>query len=219
MSIREALGPEGIAKLEAAGERLQLEPGVVLAEPGDPIDELSLILSGAVEVFIVLDGGVERLVGTLRDRGLLGAMALTEPMVAQARARTCEPTEILRIHRDALHKVLDDDLELAVKVMPALIAQLGKQARIAAEDLVNTAQWAAQVSGITQTSFADLLTGADGVVFRLVDGRSLRGRVLRIEPMEGAGFIVLDDGEGTVHVIRAPAIVSMERPPVEAPSA
>lgn len=218
-SIRDALGDAGLAKLEAAGERVVLPAGTVLSEPGDPIDELCLILRGAVEVFLVLDGDVERLVGTLRDRGLLGAIAVAEPMPSGGRARTSEETELIRISRDALQDLLRNDSELALAVWPAIAAQMARQARIAIDDLVNTGQWAAQVAGISQVGFGDLLAGPDGVVLRLVDGRSLSGRLLRIDLTEGSGYLVIDDGEGTLHVVRGAGIVSLERPPVGGPEA
>ena len=218
-SIVEALGDEGLAKFEAAGERLSLEAGTALAEPGDPVDDLYLILSGSIEVFLVLEGGVERLVGTLRNRGLLGALAIAQPMTSRARSRTAEPTEVIRISRDAIHQLMSSDAELALALYPALVTQICVQARIAIEDLVNTAQWAAQVSGITQVSFGDLLSSPQGVTLQLLDGRTLKGRVVRLDLQDSGGYLVLDDGEGTLHVVRGAAIVSIERPPISGPSA
>ncbi len=218
-SIVEALGEGGLAKLEAAGERLTLEPGTVVYEPGDPMEHQYLLLSGAIEVSLVLDGGLERLVGTLREGALLGALAADGSLPSAGRCRVTEATDAVKIGGAELRALLAGDDALALRVLPAMMAQMGKQARIAIDDLVTTAHWAAQVSGISQLSFGDILASADGVTLRLTDGRTLAGRIVRVDLEESGGFLVLRDVSDTLHVVRGAGIVSIERPPVSGPTA
>jgi len=209
-TILSALGEKGIAALEKLGERRQVEAGTVLFEPGDEIEHMDIVVTGAIEMAIVLDGGAEHLVGTIRDGGLLGALQAGEEGGAAGLARAIAPCDLLTIPCGALPQLMQDMPELAIPVLTAMIAQTRAQARLAIADLLNTVRWNADITGISRLSFGDLITSAEGVTVQLLNGRSVAGRILRSDPDEHGGYMVLKCGDEKLHIIRAAAIASIE---------
>jgi len=210
MTILDALGDQGIAALEKLGERRHVAAGTVLFEPGDELERMDIVISGAIEVAIVLDGGVEHLVGTIRDGAVLGALQQGEASGALGRARAVESCELLTFPSDALPKLMQDHPAVAIPVLTALVGQMRAQAKLAIEDLLNTVRWNADITGISQLTFGDLITSAKGVTLQLLDGRSIAGRILRIDPDHHGGYIVVKCGDEKLHIVRSAAIVSIE---------
>lgn len=217
MGIIEALGDEGMARLEAIGTRQRFEAGTMVFVEGEPLDECHLILEGAIEMLLVLEDGTERLVGTLREGGLAGAVVLAGHAVTAGRARTAEPTDVVTIRRGVLRQLLDGDMELTMRFVPALIAQMARQAMVAVEELVRTARWSAEISGLTRLPFGDLVTTPREITAHLVNGREVTGQVLKYDgDAAGGGFLVFRVGEERLEVVRLDAVASLDCPKSDA---
>lgn len=210
LTVLEALGGEGTRRLEQLGRRQHFEAGTTVFVEGEPLDECHLIIEGAIEMFLVLEDGTERLVGTLREGGLAGALVLAGQAVTAGRARAAEPTDVITVPRGAVRSLLDGDMELTMRLVPALIAQISRQALVAVGELVRTARWSAQVSGLTGLPFADLVTGPDEVTVHLVSGREVRGQPLRYDASDGGGVLVLQTSASGLEVVRMDAVASIE---------
>jgi len=218
MTVLDALGDEGLNRLEQFGRRQHFEPGAAVFVQGEPVDECHLILSGAIEMFLVLDDGTERLVGTLREGGLAGAIALAGHAPSAGRARASEPTDVVTIPRGALRTLLDGDMELTMRLVPALFLQMGRQANLAIEELVRTARWSADISGLTRLPFGDLLTTPREITAHLVGGRAVRGKVLKYDASAAGGFLVLGTENGGLELVRLEAVASLECPRADSPA-
>jgi CRP-like cAMP-binding protein len=217
-TILDALGEAGVTALEKLGERHHVAAGTVLFEPGDDLQRMEIVVTGAVEVAIILDGAIEHLVGTIRDGGILGALQQSEAGGAAGRARAIESSELLAVPCGALEKVLEELPHLALPVLGAMVRQMRAQGKLAIADLLNTVRWNAEITGISQLTFGDLITSAQGVTLQLSDGRALAGRILRIDPDSHGGYLVLKCTSGKLHVVRSEAIVSIECGRPECPS-
>ncbi len=209
-TILDALGDEGVAALEKLGERRHVEAGTVLFEPGDELTRMDIVITGAVEVSIVLENGVEHLVGTLRDGAILGTAQGGHAGGAAGRARAVESCELLTFPCGSLDSVLGEHAQLALPVLNALLGQMRAMIQLAIADLKNTVRWNAEIAGIAQLSFGDLITSADGVTVELLNGRSITGRILRVDPHSHGGYVVMKCDDAKLHVVRSEAIVSIE---------
>jgi len=209
-TILEALGDEGVTALEKLGERRHVAANTVLYEPGDELSGFDIVVHGAIEVAIVPDDGIEHVVGTLRDGAILGVLQSGTQGGAAGRARAVESCDLLTIPHGALLQVLQEKPHLTMAVMTAVVDQMRAQAQIAIADLMNVVRWNADITGISQLSFGDLITSTNGVTLHLADGRAVSGRVLRIDPEQHGGYVAIKCGDGKLHIVRSEAIVSIE---------
>lgn len=212
MSVLEALGDEGLARLEQFGRRQVFGTGETVFTEGEAAEECHLLLSGAVEAFVVLEDGAERLVHTARRGALLGALALTGDAFHAGRMRAVEPTEVVTVPRGGLRHLLQGSPDMVWTVVPAVMRQMAEQALVAVRELVATTRWAASISGLTRLPFGELVTTPHEVALRLLDGRTVTGRVLRFDEGEGGGWLVVDAGRDRLEIVRLAAVASIECP-------
>lgn len=96
---------EELAWLAAHGSLRQVNPGDVVAQKGQPVEELWVVLSGRLAIFVDRGTGLKKMVEWRPGdvTGLLPYSRLTSPpgnSIAQ------EPTEILALHRDYLPELI-----------------------------------------------------------------------------------------------------------------
>jgi signal transduction histidine kinase len=92
---------EELAWLASHGSFRTVNPGEVVAQKGQPVEELWVVLSGRIAIFVDRGTGVQKMVEwqTGDVTGLLPYSRLTTP---PGNSTAQEPTEILALHRDQL---------------------------------------------------------------------------------------------------------------------
>ena len=116
---------EELAWLASHGSFRNVNPGEVVAQKGQPVEELWVVLSGRLAIFVDRGTGVQKMVEWRQGdvTGLLPYSRLTTPpgnSIAQ------EPTEILALHRDQL----PDMIQSCQAITTILVHSMLDRARI-----------------------------------------------------------------------------------------
>jgi thioredoxin reductase (NADPH) len=115
------LDPAEVALFEAVGTRHHVAAGEYLYHEGDPDYDFWIVLSGAVDV--VVDDAADRVIVTHRAGQFVGELNLLSGVRAFVSARVTEPSEVLRVRRDLLRRVIATEPELSDKILAAFLAR------------------------------------------------------------------------------------------------
>ena len=110
--ISPAVTPEQIARLEPFGTREAIGKGTILFDEGDHNIDFFVVLSGAVEICHVADGGMRHIL-TQRPGHFLGDPSTLSGRAAVVQARAEEDSEVLRIPPDQFRRIVVEDSELS----------------------------------------------------------------------------------------------------------
>ncbi|MBN9622002.1 MAG: cyclic nucleotide-binding domain-containing protein, partial [Actinobacteria bacterium] len=112
-----------MATMIEAGRSERVEAGAVLFSPGDLDYELTVVVSGCVEV--VDDAGTpeERVLVSYGPRQFAGELNLITAEPALLTTRVTAPSEVVFIDREALRTVVSRDSRLGDLIMNALVAR------------------------------------------------------------------------------------------------
>jgi thioredoxin reductase (NADPH) len=114
------LTPAQMTRLEAFGTRKNVQAGEVLAQPGERVGRIFVVISGSIEILRV-GLSVEELVTVHRAREFTGEMSSLRGARSLVRARALEDGEVLIIDNDNLRKLVQTDAELSETFMRAFI--------------------------------------------------------------------------------------------------
>lgn len=109
-----------IARLEAHGQRIEIRPGEVLAEPGSRQLKVFVLLSGSIEI-LVHDQGGELLLYLLTGGDFSGEMSTLRGSSAQAMLRVRRPGSAIALDSAQIRDVVQTDAELSELLMRAFI--------------------------------------------------------------------------------------------------
>jgi thioredoxin reductase (NADPH) len=112
-----------MATMVAAGRTEQVEAGTDLFSPGDLDYELTVVVSGCVEVLDDADTPDQRVLVSYGPRQFAGELNLITAEPALLTARTTVPSEVVFIDREALRTVVSRDPRLGDLIMNALVAR------------------------------------------------------------------------------------------------
>ena len=96
-------------------ERLSMGKGRELYREGDDADCGFLILSGLVSLYEDRDGS-RQIIDTARQGALLGELALIAPAKRPSGAITAEDSEVMRISRTLVRRVLEEYPDIAARL-------------------------------------------------------------------------------------------------------
>ena len=114
------LTPEQIARIETYGKRETIHAGQVIAEPGERLGGMLVVLSGAIEVVLPGIAGEEPV--TIHRAGqFAGEMSALRGAGGLVRSRVFEDGEVLRINLQDLKRLVQVDSELSELFMRAFI--------------------------------------------------------------------------------------------------
>jgi thioredoxin reductase (NADPH) len=113
-----------LGALEQLGVRRSLAAGEYLYREGDPSYDFYVVLSGAVEIVVHVDGQ-ERIIARHTPRRFLGELNLLTGQRVFVSARVAEPGEVLVLTRDALKRLIATDASLSDKILAAFLARRG----------------------------------------------------------------------------------------------
>ena len=109
-----------MARLEAYGKRTRVTAGEVLAQSGERVGRVLIVISGAIEILRMELAGEERL--TLHVAGqFTGELSTLRGSRSLVRARVFEDVEVLDIDHDSLRKLVQTDATLSELFMRAFI--------------------------------------------------------------------------------------------------
>jgi CRP-like cAMP-binding protein len=121
VELLQSLTPHQLSRIASVAKELKCPPGLVILEPGKPLDALYVILDGSVE--LARDG---RQLHVSRQGEVLGAWALFDEEPMPVVARTLEDTKLLRIRRDDFYDLLSDNVEIAASIFSTLVKRFRK---------------------------------------------------------------------------------------------
>jgi hypothetical protein len=118
------LAPEGLAQLARACSEEEFAPGENLCVEGEQGNEVFILLTGDVNVWINDDEG-EKIVNSERAGGFIGELAVLDPAPRSATVRAGrEGTRVLRLDGEAFRQALDADPSIASGVINTLARRL-----------------------------------------------------------------------------------------------
>lgn len=118
------LSEENLALLARQVSTLQVAAGKVIFELGDPGDELFIVQSGRVQIYLPSADGPEEIVAELASGQWFGEMALITGEPRSAGARASEPTSLLCLARTDFQLLLAKVSELALTLSQELSRRL-----------------------------------------------------------------------------------------------
>ncbi|MGW0251279.1 family 2B encapsulin nanocompartment shell protein [Nocardia goodfellowii] len=105
--LRDLADDDALDELARRFEQQDLEPGTVIAEFGNPMDQVVLIVHGKVDKYGTGQYGEQTKLGQLADGDHFGDGALTDPSaIWPVTVKTVTPTTILTLSRAALDQTL-----------------------------------------------------------------------------------------------------------------
>ncbi len=119
------MNQDAVKKVMSIAEKVSFDQGDVLFRDGDDPKYLYILVKGQVKIVL---GEAGKLVYTCSRIGeAFGWSALIDRKEYSATAITSEPTVVLRIDRDRLLKILNDDMENGYLFFKSLSKALGKR--------------------------------------------------------------------------------------------
>ncbi len=104
-----------LALLASIAEEVEVEPGTLLLQQGEPTDALYVVIRGSVEL-----RGMGEQVLLAQNGTAFGTWALIDEAPSLVSARAIEPTQLLRITRRDFYDLLADHHELALGLLQGL---------------------------------------------------------------------------------------------------
>jgi CRP-like cAMP-binding protein len=106
-------------------ESLEFETGDYIVSQHDEARAIYILLSGAVQFLMMVEGMDDFFVGTTSERGaLIGWSVVREPFRYTASVRCTEPCRVFKLRRAALDRVLRKDPIAACRILRAVAAAL-----------------------------------------------------------------------------------------------
>jgi len=126
--IFSTLGPGALSELARASREDEYEPGQALCIEGEEGNEVFILLSGEVSVF-VRDGLGEKVVSSEEAGGFIGELAVLDPAPRSATLRASgQGTRVLRLGGEAFRNALNADPSIAAGVIRTLAHRLRNRA-------------------------------------------------------------------------------------------
>jgi len=121
VELFQSLTPEQLSRIAAIAKEVTFPPGKVILEPGQPMEELYVILDGAVEI-----SRNTELIHTAGQNQVLGAWALfdSEPMPVSAKAK--DDVRLLKIGRDDFYDLLGDNMQITASIFAVIVKRFRK---------------------------------------------------------------------------------------------
>lgn len=106
----------------------QVSPGEELHRCGSPADSLILLVAGALELSLLVDGISIRL-GTLKPGQLIGSVAVIEPDASPTSVTASQPSEVLTLDHEQLNLLRSANPRLGGLLLRALSLDLAERLR------------------------------------------------------------------------------------------
>jgi len=196
--------------LAGAGEIRCVSADELLYREGDAADGILVILEGSVELRSGAGQGLEEVFGTLGPGRILGMLALIDEGMRAATARAVEESRVLEIRREVFQELRQKSPVQWAEIIAALGGEMASQVRFLIERYRQCLAWNLQISAGSEISLASLAELSMEISITLIDGSSLRGRVLNVEKDTAAGWDMLFGADdGSLRIIPRHAVVQI----------
>ena len=111
-------------KLSKVAGRRRVQRGGMIVRAGDMTDSLYILLSGRAKVTNSDQEGREIILAWLGSGEFFGEMGLIDSSPRSASVVAVEPCELLNIGRDVFHRCMQDNFQVALKLMQILVLRL-----------------------------------------------------------------------------------------------
>ena len=101
---------------------IEVPAGQFIFREGDPGNEMFIIEAGAIEILRAVRGATP--LAILEPGDFFGEMAVLEDQPRFASARAKETSRLLRVDRSAFAQLVQDNFEIAVRIMRKLALRL-----------------------------------------------------------------------------------------------
>ncbi|MBS1198338.1 MAG: Cyclic nucleotide-binding:Bacterial regulatory protein Crp [Proteobacteria bacterium] len=118
------LDRDELEKLSHVTGRRRAERGEFIVRAGDVADSLFILFSGSAKVLNSDDEGREVILAVLKAGEFFGEMGLIDGSPRSASVVAQETCELLVISRDDLHRCMQDNFQVALKLMQILVHRL-----------------------------------------------------------------------------------------------
>jgi CRP-like cAMP-binding protein len=109
LSIFAGLQDEVMQRIAAAARRVDLAPGQVLFEEGEPAKEMVVVLAGRLDVVKRGRSGGEAFIASIGPGHVAGEMSLIDIQPRSAAVRAVEPTSIMVLSHGDIARVYRED--------------------------------------------------------------------------------------------------------------
>lgn len=133
--ILSGLAPEHRAFLAGYGKYHRAEDGETIITEGNPQESLYLILSGKAHAVTTSGDGRVRLLAAFGPGESMGEINLFDPATASASAVSKGPSTFWTLSRMELDSLIEDDPEIGVAILRALLSQMARRIRLMNEKL------------------------------------------------------------------------------------
>jgi HEAT repeat protein len=129
VSMFSATSEDTLADVASVLEEVELRPGELVFEKGDPGKSMYIVVSGKVRVF---DGA--KTINFLGEQEIFGELALLDPEPRSASVESAEETRLFRLDRDTLFELMTDNVGVVSGIMQVLCRRLRRMTAIATGD-------------------------------------------------------------------------------------
>lgn len=118
------LDREELEKLSRVTRRCRAGRGEFIVRAGDAADSLFILLSGSAKVLNSDEEGREVILAVLGAGEFFGEMGLIDGSARSADVVAQESCEMLMMNREDLHRCMQDNFQVALKIMQILVQRL-----------------------------------------------------------------------------------------------
>jgi len=173
IDIFEDLEESSLNSIFNSMKSLSFSPEEMLFSDGDPGEEMYVVVSGKVSIFILDPSGNEIVLTELGEGTCFGEMSIIDKEVRSASCRILEETKLLALHADDYMKIICDMPEPATNIMNRMLTTL-------VERLMRTGAFVAQMAQYGEESRKRAITDpATGLFNRRYLEESLDGLVTK----------------------------------------
>ena len=114
----EGIPPWALERFASSARKVRLEAGDVIVRQNDEARAAFFLLSGKAQVLVYFEGVGDLLMGVQRDPGsLLAFSAFRAPYRHTSSVRCEEPSELLRVPREAFEELFEEDPYLGYLIL------------------------------------------------------------------------------------------------------
>ncbi len=124
LSLFSGLDELELEKLSKIAGRKRVTRSAYVVRAGDATDSLYVLLSGRAKVTNSDEEGREIILAWLGPGEFFGEMGLIDGSPRSASVIATEPCELLILSRDAFHRCMQDNFQVALKLMQILVGRL-----------------------------------------------------------------------------------------------
>jgi len=138
ISIFSDTSDEDLDKIASEMKRKEFKAGEMICREGDPGDELFVVVSGGVSVFIIDKENKEVVLSDIKAGNFFGEMSIVEQAPRSANCRVIEDSVFLVMHTDDFTRIIHTMPECAVKI-------INKMLEITVQRLMNVGAFVTQM--------------------------------------------------------------------------